>query len=206
MADQGLLFNGQASCKERFEAIKETFIQQFLKYPHMVEGVADDNLQVIHVSRSHEDNTSFSCRLIKWNRQNGWSGESVNIPKESGIIGVLGSGRSEFNLNLERYQQGPNRRTSRCVFHCFCDTLFNIEDKCCGGAPQLVGLIRKPLSSGSTYGIIKDRVRYYLGAIVQKDVAHNGIEWKNPLFEACDGVSTIRKADAQKQPDIMKRY
>ena len=38
MADRGLLFPADATCKERFEAIKEKLVQQFHRYPRMVLG------------------------------------------------------------------------------------------------------------------------------------------------------------------------
>jgi len=147
MADQGLLFPPQASCKERYEAIKEKLVQQFQTYPKMVEEITAPVLQVLHIARNPIKNTEYSCWLIEWTRKKGWAGKKINMPSSSGVLFSLGSGSDEFNKNYARYESGPNRGTSRNVFHCFCDTLFNIKDEKCGGSPQLVGIYRKPNSA-----------------------------------------------------------
>jgi hypothetical protein len=205
MADQGLLFSPQSSCKERFESIKEKLVHQFHKYPRMVEGITADILRVIHISRDPTNNLKFECRLIEWMREKGWSGKDIAMPKKSDILFILGSGSKEFKTNFDRYKKGPNCGTSRSVFHCFCDTLFNIKDEKCGGAPQLVGLYRKPESSAMTYGIIKEKQRYFLGARIDKDVDFNRVEWRNDLFELCDGKTMKKFAQAQSQPDNLRR-
>jgi hypothetical protein len=205
MADSGLLISAHASCKERFEAIKEKLVQQFHRYPNMVETITSSELQVLHLSRDPRDNTKFACWLIQWNRVSGWSGKSIPMPDRSGILFRLGSGAKEFSHNFDRYTKGPDHGTSRSVFHCFCDTLFNIKDKHCGGAPQLVGIYRKPHSVAITYGIIRGRRRYFLGASVDDDVDFTGVEWRNDLFELCDGRTMNRLPEAQPQPDYLRR-
>lgn len=205
MADRGLLFSQTASCKDRFEAIKEKLVQQFHRYPRMVEAITAETLQVLHISKDATDTTKFACWMIEWNRRSGWSGRSKPLPTESGVLFALGSGAAEFNENLARYRNGSHHRTSRSVFHCFCDTLFNIQDTHCGGAPQLVGIYRKPGSSAIAYGIIKDGKRYFLGAPIDKDVHFEGVEWRNDLFELCDGQTMKRLPSAQPQPDKLRR-
>lgn len=205
MADRGLLFSPQASCKERFESIKEKLVHQFHKYPRMVKKITADILQIIHISRNKIDNLKFECRLINWTRKNGWSVKDKTMPSESRILFVLGSGTKEFNENYKRYNEGPDSGTSRNVFHCFCDTLFNIKDDNCGGAPQLVGVYRKPDSSAITFGIIKDKRRYFLGAQIDNDVDFTGIEWRSDLFEICDGRTMKKLEKAQSQPDHLRR-
>ena len=205
MADQGLLSSPQTSCKERFEAIKEKLVQQFHKYPRMIERITADILQVLHISRDPIDNLKFECRLIEWTRKNGWSGKDMTMPSESGILFTLGSGAKEFNENFNRYSKGPDHGTSRSVFHCFCDTLFNIKDEKCGGAPQLVGIYRKPDSPAITFGVIKDKCRYFLGAQISNNVDFTGVEWRNDLFELCDGQTMKKFVHAQSQPDHLRR-
>ncbi len=205
MADRGLLFLPQSSCKERFESIKEKLVHQFHKYPWIEAGITADILQVIHISRDLTNNLKFECRLIEWTRGKGWSGKDIAMPQESDILFVLGSGSKEFNSNFNRYRKGLDHGTSRCVFHCFCDTLFNIKDEKCGGAPQLVGIYRKPDSSAITYGIIKEKQRYFLGARIDNNVHFTRVEWRNDLFELCDGKSMKRFAQAQSQPDHLRR-
>lgn len=180
-------------------------MQQFQRYPHMAAQITSDILQVLYIGRDQRDNTRFSSWMIEWQRNKGWSGEEIPLPSTSGVLKVLGSGGPEFRKNMARYQEGPAHGTSRCTFHCFCDTLFNIQDQRCGGAPQLVGLYRKPDSSGIAYGVIKDKKRYFLGAFVGDSVSHDGVEWRNDLFERCDGTTMKRIVGAQKQPDALRR-
>jgi hypothetical protein len=205
MADHGLLFSPKAPCKERFEAIKEKIVHQFQNYPRMVEGITQPILQVLHISRDSINKNQFSGWLIEWTRSNGWSGKSVPMPQKSGILFSLGSGRLEFNENYVRYEKGPDHGTSRSVFHCFCDTLFNIKDKHCGGAPQLVGIYSKPDSAAKTYGIIRDKKRYFLGARIDDGANFGCVEWRNDLFERCDGLTMKRLPKAQPQPDTFRR-
>jgi len=205
MADRGLLFPQKPSCKERFELIKEKLVHQFHKYPKMVKGIVADVFQVIHISRDLNDNMKFECRLIEWSRSKGWSGKEIAMPSYSGILFVLGSGAKEFNDNIRRYNDGADRGTSRSVFHCFCDTLFNIKDAGCGGAPQLVGIYRKPNSTAITFGIIKDKVRYFLGTQIDNNLNFDCIEWRNDFFEICDGRTMKRLKEAQSQPDYLRR-
>jgi len=205
MADHGLLFPPGSTCKQRFEAIKEKLVQQFHAYPRMVNQITSDTLQVIHVSRDATDNTKFACWLIEWRRADGWSGKTVALPVASGVLFTLGSGAPEFNQNLDRYREGQHQGTSRSVFHCFCDTLFNIKDKACGGAPQLVGIYRKPDSPAIAYGVIRDKKRYFLGVPVDNDVEFEGVEWRNDLFELCDGRTMDCLLHAQSQPDDLRR-
>lgn len=205
MADRGLLFSDTATCKQRFEAIKEKLVHHFQCYPRMVEGIAAPFLQVLHISKDLVDNMKFSCWLIEWRRGDGWSGDSMPMPSKSGVLFSLGSGAPEFNENYRRYADGASRGTSRSVFHCFCDTLFNTTDRQCGGAPQLVGIYRRPGFPPITFGVIRDHRRYFLGAQIDDAVEFEGIEWRNDLFELCDGRTMRRLPSAQAQPDNLRR-
>lgn len=147
------------------------------------------------------------CGSVKFSAkgEKGWAGKTISLPKTSGVLFSLGSGAKEFNENLVRYKEGPDSGTSRSVFHCFCDTLFNIEDKQCEGAPQLVGIYRKPNSPAVAFGIIKNKQRYFLGAPVDNAVEYDDIEWRNDLFELCDGKTMNKFEHTQKQPDLLRR-
>jgi hypothetical protein len=206
MGNCGLLFKEGYTSKQKFEVIKEVLVQSFLTYPNEVDLITSNTLQVVYISREASDNKKFFCHLIGWERGKGWSGREVIIPDRSDLLLVLGSGRTEFVENYKRYQEGPNQNTSRNVFHCFSDTLFNINDKHCGGAPQLVGIYRKPDSNARKFGIIKDKKRYLFGARIDKLKNFGNIEWRNDLFELCDG-NTMKRIDvAQSQPNELKKY
>jgi len=207
MIENDILISENYTCKQKYEAIKEKLVHSFQKYPKDIEGITNPILQVIHISKDTivKKYPDYFCHLIEWRKGSGWRGKKINIPKESGILSVLGSGKDEFLKNYERYQNSKNKSTSRNVFHCFCDTLFNIKNPNCGGPPQLVGIYRKLKTSGINFGIIRKRKRYFLGTEVPKVSYYNNIEWRNDLFELCDGNAKKRISSAIKQPDVLRR-
>jgi hypothetical protein len=201
MADSSLLFDQDSSSAHKFAAIREKLIYQFSKYPHEVETITDKTVEILHASRDSVNVNQFACNLLKWTRKDGWQSSSVKLPEESGPLFVRGSGAHEFENNFVKYKKGPNAGTSRNVFHCFCDSLFNTREPTVGGAPQLAGLTRKPSSPGIYYGIIAEGRRYYLGAPIDELSNFDRLVWRNELFEICDGRTGKRKADAQSQPN-----
>jgi hypothetical protein len=94
--------------------------------------------------------------------------------------------------------------TSCNIFHCFCDTLFNIENEACGGPPQLVGVYCKPDSAAINFGIIKSGKRYLFGTEVDNLKNFDQIEWRNDLFEICDGRTKMKRANAMSQPNTIR--
>ena len=114
---------------------------------------------------------------------------------------VLGSGKKEFLDKYKLYSESINKKTSRAVFHCFTDTLSNIHDNNCGGAPQLVGLYR--IGNANFFGIIQNKKRYLHGLQIDNLFNLNNVDWRNELFEICDGQTMKRKDNAQSQPNTL---
>lgn len=205
MIDSGLLFRQNMSCSEKNGIVYEKLCHSFSKYPDIYGNTP---IQVLHISREtvFEGYPSFYHYRMSWDRSSGWSRSEKSIPDESGLIAVLGSGGKEFSENYKnRYQEGPNKSTSRNVFHCFIDTLMNIQTNQCGGAPQLVGIYRKPLSSARNYGIIYGNKRYFLGMEIPDNASFGMIEWRNELFELCDGATKAKIVGAASQKDSLRR-
>jgi len=197
IGDKGLLFEKNANSKDKFEAIKEKLIRVFNSYPYDDPNILGNNIVILHASR--DKNANFFCHKIEWNRNNGWHGEKAEFHDHSDKLLVLGSGKREFLEKYQKYWESSNKKTSRAVFHCFCDTLSNINDKYCGGAPQLIGLYR--INNPKPFGIIKENRRYLLGMDVTNLINLNNVEWRNELFERCDGITLKRLPGAQKQPN-----
>lgn len=197
LGDEGLLFCENSTCKQKFEAIKEKFVQIFQTFPYSEKSIIGDYLAVIHASRDNKNN--FSCHVIEWYRGKGWSGRKLVFSDHSNKLIVLGSGRDEFLVKYEKYWHSSNKKTSRALFHCLCDTLSNIKDSYCGGAPQLVGLYR--IENARNYGIIYNKRRYFLGVDISNLNNFNIVEWRNELFERCDGETMKILPKAQKQPN-----
>lgn len=205
LGDAGLLFSQAYSCKEKFQAISNKLNDQFRSYPHMYAGLAENSLSIIHVSRDTHDNKKMFCHLLTWTMRHGWSGEEVALKDKSHVLFALGSGAPEFLKNYERYEAGQNMGTSRNVFHCFCDTLINTKDPYVGGAPQIVGVYRKPDSPAVNFGVIYKGSRYFLGARIDNVHAFDAVDWRNENFERCDGRSMKKLNQAQSQPDALRR-
>lgn len=205
LADSGLLFEPAFSCKQKFQAIVNKLNQLFAEYPKFHSGIAENSLSIVHASRDPGDNKSFFCHTISWAMTKGWRGDEVTFPKESGVLFALGSGASKFRENYEKYQVGPTKGTSRSVFHCFCKTLGQTSDLYVGGAPQIVGIYRKPHSNAINFGVIYKGRRYFLGAQIDNLRNFDKVAWRNENFELCEGRSMRRLADAQPQPDPLSR-
>jgi hypothetical protein len=198
IADQGLLFESSWTCKQKFQAVIDKLIQSFDNYPKEVASITADTFQIIHASR--DDQQKFFCQKMEWRKStNKWISQVVEFKDHSDKLFVLGSGRTEFLDKFKKYAESDNQKTSRAVFHCFNDTLSNVTDIYCGGAPQLVGLYR--IENAKFYGIIYNNKRYLHGVQVDNLLNLNNVEWRNELFEVCDGITMKRKKDAQRQPN-----
>jgi hypothetical protein len=198
MADAGLLFSNDAPPETKTEAVLRKLEDQFAKYP---ADVGRDRIQVLHVSRGLHRPPSFRAFLHEWHRGNGWSSRGLAMPSKSGLLSVLGSGAPEFKRRLAAYDAGPNAGTSRAVFHCFCQTVASGADPHTGGAPQLVGLYRGLEPKAVKYGIISNGERFIFGASIDDAIKPASVEWRNELFEICDGMTMLRMTGAQPQPD-----
>jgi hypothetical protein len=200
IADAGLLFDPDAPPSERSRAVTQKLCYQFATYPHDVSEITVDSLEVLHAAR-HNTEKVFECHLLTWKRADGWKKHAVDLPKHSDVLFARGSGAKDFQQRYLEYKRGPNADTSRGVFHCFSDSLLNSGIHSVGGAPQLAGLIRKPESVGKYYGIIASDHRYLLGARVDELSGFDRVEWRNELFEVCDGGTRKRRPNAQAQPN-----
>jgi hypothetical protein len=202
LADNGLLFTSAMSCKERFEAVKEKLVQQFTSYPKNL--VAEGMFHVVYAARDLSNHRSFFCHVIQWHKVSGWSGREIPVTGPSSVLLSLGSGGKPFRERLKIYNQGPNKSTSRAVFHCFCNTLFTDAGFGCGGAPQLVGVYRKIDLPAKQFGIVRAKKRYLYGAEVDRLPFYGGVDWRNDLFERVDGETMQLLKGAKSQPDPLR--
>ena len=206
MIDTDILFDEKMTCDEKNQIVYERLRYAFSTYPNASLG--GNRIQILHLSRDTivDGYPAFYHCLMEYDGQKTWKRYVKPIPNQSGLLQALGSGYQEFMTNYnKRYQNGANRSTSRNVFHCFIDTLNNIKDQHCGGLPQLVGIYRKPFTTGKNYGIIIGKQRCFLGTAVPVDASCDKIEWRNELFERCEGNSRKVLDDAVRQLDPLRR-
>ena len=198
MGEDEILFKKEASRYERTNIIFDELKKKFNEYPS--ERVMTDSIQIIHASRDNQ--VDFLCNIFRWSSKIGWTINEEKIPDGSDKVIVLGSGKDEFYARYLDYLRSSNGKTSRALFQCLSHSLFEIKDLKCGGSPQLVGLYNK--FNGQKIGIIYQNRRFFLGKEVNESEMINNIEWRNELFERCDGKSKKILNGAQKQPNELR--
>lgn len=210
--DFGVMYEEGWNSKKRQEIFIQTVKAAFDSYPHNPE-IFGNVVEILHCTRDDTD-SSFHCYQIMARRSDSWkfqvqelnitthdSTDSLKVP-QSFELRVSGSGQSEFIARFEDYKKQNNNKTSRSIYQTFCNVLSNIQDKQCGGAPQLVGLIRKPKSCGISFGILYKDEKYFQGMRVnhfpQSQLSR--IEWRNELFERIDPNTARLQQGAKSQP------
>jgi hypothetical protein len=198
LADNGLLFDESMDSQAKFEKIQKVVQEQFSLYPREI-NIISGTLKILFASR--DERYSFKSYLMSWEKGRQWELEQIDLMNDRRKLHFYGSGKDEFSNRLNDYRRETNLSagTSRAIFQCFCDTLSNIKDKSCGGAPQLVGLYNH--SNAKNFGVIYNNERYLLGAKIDKSDNLNNVEWRNSLFERCDGITLKISDGAQPQPN-----
>ncbi len=202
--DSGLLYSANWNYRKKTEKVRQRLMDSFNRYPHEVNTIMDDSVEIIHGIRDDLD-SSFHCMQLKWTRkENKWRFKELPLKNHSYQVKVSGSGAKDFDNIYNEYKKKPGFKTSRAVFQTFCDTLTNTREKTVGGAPQLVGLYRKKGSPAMLFGIINNGHRYFDGLQVDNYERENlnKVEWRNDLFERCDGKRKKILSGAQRQPHI----
>lgn len=194
MDKDGILYPTSASNEARMQIMFEKIKEKFDKYP---KDKLQETLEIIHFLRYGE--LEFNCYIYSWSRLNGWSCTQTEVPTESKEVIILGSGSNEFSKKFNKYLKANNEKTSRALFQCLCHTLLEIEDKQCGGPPQLVGLYNK--FNGKNFGIIYNDRRFYLGTEITENTNICNLEWRNKKFERCNGITRKILQGAQMQPN-----
>lgn len=194
LIDLNLIFIGNETANEKFGIIYDFIVESFKKYPK-IKGWS--SVEIIYCTR-----TALSDFFI-WRMSFDLSGHQLNSRYEQIVDDsplIVGSGAKDFTQKFQEYKKGDIAKTSRAVFQCLFHTLSDITDPYCGGAPQLVGLYR--VGNARKYGIIKSGERFFMGKkLINLSKNLNNIEWRNELFEVCDGFTTCIKSGSQKQPN-----
>lgn len=198
LIDQGLLFESNWTCEQKSDAFLRKLKQSFANYPSETEGIIEGSMQVIHCSRDNQSN--FYGRKMRWMKnRNNWTIDPVEFKDHSDRLYVVGSGAPDFLRKFKEYEESVNQKTSRALFHCFIDTLSNGTDPYVGGGAQLAGLYR--IKDAQNFGIIYDKKRYFQGIQVDDLQNFTNIEWRNELFERCDGNTMQIMHKAKRKPN-----
>lgn len=199
--DQSILFTRGEPFDERAQIVRAALERALFAAPRDQRRV----FQVIYASRESEGmNSRFRVCRIDWNQSRNWNMADLELPNHSGLITGIGTGAAANANWYYQWQRSAVARTSRSVFGAFCDSLCSGEDPLSGGPPQLVGVYRA--GSAKSFGIISDGKRYLNGQVVSPSGAFEHIEWRNELFERCDGNTMELLSGAQPQPKPVELY
>jgi hypothetical protein len=196
--DKGMIFEPNDNATKRYKKFKTFLFNEFHKYPKNKMG---DAFELLYVNK--EITTilypNFYSYIISWNKRRGFKSKTIKTPSKSGTIHVMGSGAAEFYDKFDNFKEFNNKGTSRNIYQCFAHLMLGINDPHCGGAPQLVGMYRKPNTNGFSFGIIHNRRRYYNGLNIGNMIINNKLEWRNKFFEICSGKLKKRIPGSQIQ-------
>jgi hypothetical protein len=205
LIDAGMLFENSDIPIIKFNKITKVIQEAFEAYPKSERR----NFAIIYCTREYEGMASiFHAFLLDWKLKNGWHTDLIALPKtedgqkyKSGIVRPFGSGAKSIKKWYDRWNKIKSEKdTSRTVFNAFCDSLFSKEDEFSGGAPQLVALYR--IDCGKYIGTVYQRNRYLFGLPILDSGQLNNIEWRNNVFERCDGITMekLNNAQSHKRP------
>ena len=199
--DSGLLFTENEEYNKKLNKVYEAIKDSFLALPREQQR----SFEILYVSRlSSRMSAKFMITKIYLDNNKNIEIENIDTPKKSDLIIGSGSGQTamkhSYNKWVDSISKDPNERsrTSRNMFSAFCDSLMKKVDPLSGGSPQLVGLYR--VGAAKTFGIIYNDKRYFNGQEVKNNTNLSKIEWRNVLFERCDGSTMALLKGAQAQP------
>jgi hypothetical protein len=191
LIDSGAQLVGSARASDRHAVLERNLRVSFEAFP----AEQRRPFSVVHCARTGVGvRCSFSVWITEWSKNQGWETTEVKPPASSDTIIVLGSGEYAVKEQALAWRGSAAGGTSRAVFSAFCDSLRAARDPHSGGPPQLVGLYRK--DAGISYGLFWEGNRYFLGGRVELQEPHT-IEWRNELFERCNGQTGGRLPSAQ---------
>ncbi|RQO79329.1 hypothetical protein DBR40_02910 [Pedobacter sp. KBW01] len=194
--DSGLIYSIDSAAEYKFDQLFKHISNSFADYP---KQQINKSFKIIYGTRDIDN--EFYCFTLSWDTALGFVSKKVEMPIQSDILTVEGSGRTEFlDIWDNKYDLSKHNNfgTSRAVYHCFTETLEGISDPACGGAPQIAAIYRH--DNAKYIGIIKDGRKYFMGSEVLGDQITNFVEWRNDLFERCDPQNLEILKAATRQP------
>lgn len=193
--DSNLLFDQEDTIDNKISKIFHNIQNNFQNYPEKF----NKGFEILCFLREHCGmKTKFHLFKIVWSKLSEWKVATIPLPNQSGLVDYSGSGAKSIFHWYRKWQNTEIVGTSRSVFSAFCDSIKSGEDPFTGGAPQLVGLYRS--GAGRRFGVIYENKRFINGKLINQNDNINTVEWRNCLFERCDGHSMKIFNNAQRQP------
>lgn len=191
MIDEGFVSDG-GDIHQRFV---DFFEAQMAIYPKQEAK----SFSIVHCHRDgYGMSTVMRAWELSWSQGGEWSDVEIKIPDQSGEVISRGSGRKWFKIWNSKFQASDIKGTSRSIFQAFCKMLQSNSDPFCGGAPQLVSLIR--VGNGKQHGIAWYGEAWLAGMKIDSPNYSSKTEYFNELMERVDPRSLTIKSEAQRQP------
>jgi hypothetical protein len=153
---------------------------------------------ILHASREGSGMDSrFRLWSLSWASRGGWTHTEIEMRAKSVLLTTVGSGLQVVTGWEDKWSRRMGS-TSRGVFGSFCEAMRSSTDPNTGGAPQIARIYRQ--GEARHMGVIYQGKRYLRGMEVTDTMDLRSVEWRNELFELCDGTSMERMPTAQPQP------
>ena len=192
--DIGLLYDKKDDFDKKNQKVFNSIKRSFDEYPVRYR----EGFHIIHGCREGQGMQSvFYVFKIQYISSH-WKTEKLEIPKKSILIFRAGSGSNSMKKWNNNWQGSDSKETSRSVFSAFCDSIESNDDPYSGGPPQLAGIYRE--GNAFNCGIIQNNRRYFNGMPIVDYGNISSVEWRNCLFERCDGETMNILPKAQRQP------
>lgn len=200
LIDLGILFVDADHPTTKWSKIVSLVQSSFQAYPVRPARPFD----IVYCTREGSGMASvFHMFTLSWRPNSGWAiKQDWRIPEKSDVIATFGSGHDQVKLWHDQWQRADGESVSRSVFSAFCDALRSGSDVHTGGAPQLIGLYRK--GPAESFGVINDGGRHLMGVPLPDSLVGNAVEWRNELFERCDGHTMKPLEGAQRHSRPIK--
>lgn len=195
LIDRGVLFRASLGPDRKAEILSKQVEDAMFTFPDRLKS----SFGFLYGTR-HSEGLGAQFRLFRTLFVKG-SLESqieLDLPNASQLIGAYGSGKISVEGQMKLWEKGDAGGTSRAVFSSFCDSVESGKDPYSGGPTQLIGLYRK--GPAKCFGTIQSGKGNVAGMSVAHSTSFDSIEWRNSLFERCDGGSLEPLDGAQKQP------
>jgi hypothetical protein len=193
LLDAGFLHPVDAAPAARIAALEAFLHESLQSYP----SAQQREFSVVYAWRIGSDlAASFFVAEVSWSRSAGWCRVIPMLPSESAVIIACGSGQEYFASPYRRWKDSEIGRTSRAVYSAFCDHLTSGSDPHTGGPPQLVAVYRS--GPAITFGVIYSGARWLSGARVPDGSIPENLEWRDELFQRCDGKTMTLKRGTQR--------
>ena len=192
--DNGVLFRTQAGAEEKHDVVYESLKRSFRRR----RDTPDQDFWILHALRTGEDATrKFSVSQVSYSsKQKRWSSAPLAVLPKTGVIAVLGTGKSSVEKHIDRWTKSDVGARSSAFFSGFCDALFSGEDKHSGGMPQIGAL--NPGSHAQILGFIHDGAHYLNGLEVIPVKTLHRIKWFDRHFQNINPSTMQRWARARR--------